>query len=591
MRRFLVGLLAVVGFLTLLAGFAIGGLVYWVVREVHHANPVPDKAILSLAIHGNPAETAGASNALRRVIGGGRQTSLRDIVDALDQAAADPRVLGLLVDLSDANPSMATAQELRAAVQRLRAAGKTTFAFADSFAEASRSSQAFYLAAAFDQVWLQPSGEVGITGLALDHPFIADGLKMLGVAPRFSERHEFKGGIDAFVDTHLSAPLKASLQGLLDDLLAQLVDGIATGRKLTPEAVRALIDRAPLFADEAKKAGLIDGVGYRDEVRTLIRSRTDTAARFMTLARYLNQVGAPHQEGAKIALIYGVGPVVRGNSDDDTSGLTGSESLSADAVAQAFRDAVADRDVRAILFRVDSPGGSYVASDTVWREVKRARAAGKPVIASMGAVAASGGYFVSMAADRVIADPGTLTGSIGVFAGKFVLTGLWDKLGVNWDQLTAGANAGADSFNHDFTPEQWQRFNASLDRVYADFAGRVADDRKIPADKLDAVARGRVWTGRQAVQLGLADATGDFDDALDAAKKLANLAPDAPVRLEQFPPERTPLDRLFKLVGDLDTAEISVHALARLSQVFAPILLRVDTMLRARELTAPVEAP
>ena len=591
MRRFLVGLLAVVGVLSLLAAFAIGGLAYWLVREARHANPIPDKAILTLALRGNPGETAGPSIAVRRVIGGVQQTTVRDIVDALDQATADPRVLGLLVDLSDANPSLATAQELRAAVLRLRGAGKRAFAFADSFAEAGRSSQAFYLATAFDQIWLQPSGEVGITGLALDHPFIADALKTVGVAPRFAQRHEFKGGIDAFVDTHLSAPLKASLQGLLDDLFGQLVDGIASGRKLAPEAVRALIDRAPLFADAAKQGGLIDAIGYRDEVRTMIRSRTDTAARFMSLDRYLDGVGAPHQEGAKIALIYGVGPVVRGGNDDDPTGLTGSDSLSAEAVGRAFRDAVADRDVRAILFRVDSPGGSYVASDTVWREVKRARAAGKPVVASMGAVAASGGYFVSMAADRVIAEPGTLTGSIGVFAGKFVLSGLWDKLGVNWDQLTAGANAGADSANHDFTPEQWQRFNASLDRVYADFTGRVADDRKLPADKLDAVARGRVWTGRQAVALGLADATGDFDDALTAAKSLAGLTADAPVRLEQFPPEKTPLDRLFKLLGDLDRAETSVRVLARVGQVFAPALQRLDAMLRARELTAPVTAP
>jgi protease-4 len=591
MRRFVVGLLAVIGFLALVVLLVAGGLAYWVVREARHQNPVPDKTILRVAVHGNPSETAGTSSTVRRLLGRAQPSTLRELVNALDQARDDPRVLGLVADLSDAAPSLAAAQELRGAVQRLRAAGKTAYAFADSFGEAGRASQAFYLATGFDQVWIQPSGEIGLAGLALDHPFFADALKQLGVAPRFAQRHEFKGGIDAFVDTHLSAPLKASFESLLGDLFEQLVDGVASGRKLAPAAVRALIDRAPLFADEARQAGLIDGVGYADEVSALIRGKTDRSARFMTLDRYLASVGPPNQLGTKIALIYGVGPVVRGGADDDDeTSLTGADTLSAAVVARGFRQAVADRDVRAILFRVDSPGGSYVASDTVWREVKRARDAGKPVVASMGGVAASGGYFVSMAADRIIAEPGTLTGSIGVFSGKFVLTELWDKLGVNWDQVKAGANAGMYSVNHDFTAEQWQRFQASLDRIYADFTKRVADDRKLPAAKLDAVARGRVWTGRQAVALGLADATGGFDDALLAAKSLASLTADAPVRLEVFPPERTPLDRLFKLLGDLDRTALGMQAAARLGTLLAPALERLDAALRARELTAPLDA-
>ncbi|MBV8169272.1 MAG: signal peptide peptidase SppA [Alphaproteobacteria bacterium] len=590
MRRFLVGFLAVIGFLALVFSLAVGGLVYWVARDAKHANPVPDKAILRLAIHGNPGETSGSSGALRRIIGGTPSTTLRELVSALDQAAGDPRVVGVIADLSDAAPSLATAQELRSAIERLRAAGKTAFAYADSFGEGARGSQTFYLAAGFDQIWLQPSGEVGATGFALDQPFAADAFKMLGVTPRFAQRHEFKGGIDMFVAQHLSAPLKTAFESLLGDLFDQLVDGVARGRKLEPAAVRALIDRSPLFADEALQAKLIDGIGYADEVRTQIKQKTDASAQFMSLESYLARVGPPHQEGTKIAVIYGVGPVVRGSGDeDDGTGLTGSDTLAADVVARAFRDAVADRDVRAILFRVDSPGGSYVASDTIWREVKRARAAGKPVVASMGGVAASGGYFVSMAADRIIAEPGTLTGSIGVFSGKFVLSGLWDKLGVNWDQVKVGANAGATSANHDFTPEQWQRFQVALDRIYADFTKRVGADRKLPEAKLGEVARGRVWTGRQAVALGLADATGGFDDALAAAKSLASLAPDAAVRLEQFPPERTPLDRILKLMGDLDRTETTLHTLARLGDIVAPLLQRLDAMTRARELSAPVE--
>ena len=587
MRRLLFGFLAIVGFLAILIVLFIGGLTYWLVVQTRHASQVPGQAILRLAVRGNPSETDGASGALRRLIGGERPSTLRELVNALDQATADKRVLGLMVDLSDAGPSLAAAQELRDAVTRFRAAGKPTFAFADSFGEGGRSSQAYYLATAFEQIWLQPSGELGVTGFALDHPFLADGLKLLGVTPRFGQRQEFKGGIDMFVDSSLPAPLRTSLQGLLDDLFAQLIDGIASGRKLTPDAVRALVDRAPLFADEAKQAGLIDGIGYEDEVRTQARRKTADAADFVGLDAYLSDVGPPHHQGDKIALIYGVGPVVRG--DDDGSGLGGADTLSAETVARAFRQAADDSDVRAILFRIDSPGGSYVASDTVWRAVKRARSAGKPVVASMGAVAASGGYFVAMAADRVIAEPGTLTGSIGVYSGKFVLDGLWDKLGVHWDQLSAGANAGENSFNHDFTPAQWQRFQSSLDKIYADFTGRVADDRKLPAGRLDDVARGRVWTGRQAVALGLADATGGFEDALTAAKSLAHLAPDAAIKLETYPPERSTLDRAFKLLGEIEASAPALRTTTQLGELLAPLVQQVEARLRAGALTTPVD--
>ncbi len=284
MRRFLVGLLAVIGVLSILVVARRAAAIYWIVRDARHANAVPDKAILRLAIHGAPTETGAASSTVRRLLGGERTTALRDVINALDQAGTDRRVLGLVVDLSDARPSLAAAQELRDAVMRFRDTGKVAFAFADSFGEAGRSTQAFYLATAFDQIWVQPAGEIGVTGFALDNPFIADSLKMLGVTPRFDQRHEFKGGINSFIDKAYPAPLKASLQALLGDLFDQVVEGIASGRKLAPAAVRLLIDQAPLFADEAQKAGLIDAIGYADEVSAQIRRKTDGAAKFITRA-------------------------------------------------------------------------------------------------------------------------------------------------------------------------------------------------------------------------------------------------------------------------------------------------------------------
>ncbi|HZA50379.1 MAG TPA: signal peptide peptidase SppA, partial [Myxococcaceae bacterium] len=307
---------------------------------------------------------------------------------------------------------------------------------------------------------------------------------------------------------------------------------------------------------EALEAKLVDGVAYRDEVYAKVKEGWGRGGELLYLHRYLERAGRPHRQGRHtLALVYGVGAVVRGQSEIDP--LSGGTSMGSDTVAAALRAAAEDEEVKAIVFRVDSPGGSYVASDTIRREVARAREKGKPVVVSMGGVAASGGYFVSMDADRIVAQPGTLTGSIGVYAGKFVTTGLWEKLGINWDTIAYGRNATLFSTDQEFSPEQRAKLEAVLDRIYRDFTARAAEGRKLPLEKLESVARGRVWTGEDAKEHGLVDVLGGFSAALATARELANVPPDAAVRVRVFPHPRRSIEALLAAFAEDDGEDSS----------------------------------
>jgi protease-4 len=337
------------------------------------------------------------------------------------------------------------------------------------------------------------------------------------------------------------------MQKLLDSWSSQLMKGIAEGRKLTTEQVHSAADRGPLLGQEAVDARLVDGLAYRDDVYAKVKKMAGDGSSLIYLQKYLDRAGRPHQSGKTIALIYGVGGVGRGKSGFDP--LFGSAAMGSDTVTAAFRDAVKDPKVKAILFRVDSPGGSYVASDAIWRETVLARKAGKPVIVSMGDVAGSGGYFVAMAADKIVAQPATITGSIGVLGGKMVTTGFWKMLGITFDQVHDGANATYWTGTEDYTPAEWARFEAWLDRVYADFTGKVADGRHIPKDRVLQIAKGRIWSGEDAKALGLVDELGGFPEALALAKKAARIPAAEDVNLQVFPKKKTAIQSFLDAVG------------------------------------------
>ncbi len=542
MKRFFIGSLAVVGALTL---FFVGALVGLALLLGGSSKPgVPDNVVLELELDGPLLEYV-PEDSLASAFGKERLT-VRDVVEALEKAGGDERVKGLVVKLGGAPGSMAVVQELRDAVKDFRAKGKKAVAYADTFGEGGGSTGAYYLASAFDAVYIQPSGDVSVTGLALETPFARDALAKLGVKPRMSKRHEYKAAVNTFTEQTYTGPHREETERFLTSLFGQMVKGVAEGRGLSEEQVKAAVDAAPLLGAEALEAKLVDGLLYRDEVYAKVKGEAGEETRLLYLEKYLERAGRPHRSGPTVALIYGAGEITSGRSRANP--MSGDVTMGSETVAAAFRKAVEDERVKAIVFRVDSPGGSYVASDTVRREVQRAREKGKPVIVTMGTYAASGGYFVALEADKIVAQPGTLTGSIGVYSGKMVTAELWEKLGINFEPLGVGKNATMYSSDLDFTPEQVAKLETSLDRVYEDFTQKAAAGRKMPLEKMKEVAKGRVWTGEDAKERGLVDELGGFPVALKLAKEAAKL--EGPVRVEVFPRKKGAAEVLAEMLGE-----------------------------------------
>jgi protease IV len=507
---------------------------------VARGDRVPRQVILELDLEGGlienvPPDPIGAI--LRR-----DQLTVRDAVEALKRGETDDRVRGLVARVGSGGIGMAQVEELRAAVASFREAGKPAILFSETFGEFSPGRSDYYLATAFEEVHLQPSGDVGLAGFISEVPFLAGAFDRFGVQPQMDARHEYKDALNIFTENQMTPPQREATARVLSSLYENLVAGIAAGRRLEPGQVRRLIDEGPYFGEEAVRAGLVDRLSYRDEVYDSLRARV--GGEFLFAQHYLRRAGRPHRRGPEVALIYGTGAVMRGESE--VSPLVGGAVMGAETVTRAFREAIESDRVRAIVFRVDSPGGSYVASDAIWRETVRAREAGKPVIVSMGNVAGSGGYFVAMGADRIVAQPSTITGSIGVYGGKMLIGGLSESLGITWDDVRVGGNATMWSVVEEYSPSEWARLQTSLDRIYADFTGKVAQGRGLSTDSAHAVARGRIWSGADALRLGLVDELGGFDVALRLARELAGIGPEESIRLAVYPRERTILEMLVR---------------------------------------------
>ncbi|HZB48920.1 MAG TPA: signal peptide peptidase SppA [Mycobacteriales bacterium] len=501
-----------------------------------------------------PADPLGYLQARRR-------PTLRGVVDALRDAAADDRVAGLVARVGGARLGLARAQELRAAVRGFAASGKPAVAWAETFGEGGPGTVPYLLATGFGQIWLQPSGDLGLTGVVVEATFLRGALDKVGLEPQLAQRHEYKNAVDQLTRHGFTDAYREAAARLAASAAEQVVAAVAEARGLTEERVRELVDRAPLSAREAADAGLVDRVGYRDEVYADVRRRVGDAE-LLFLARYRKATGPARLLGTVrrrrrkvVAQVTVAGAIQPGRSR--RTPLAPGPGAGSDTVTAALRAAGRDDSVGAVVLRVDSPGGSYVASDSIWREVTRLRAGGKPVVASMGDVAASGGYFVAMAADTIVAQPGTLTGSIGVFSGKVVTAGLLERLGVGTDAVVEGRQARMFSSRVGFDAEQWQRLEEWLDRVYADFVGKVAQARSLSRERAHELARGRVWTGADAYERGLVDELGGLDRAAQLARQRAGLPADAEVR--RWPPLR-PADRLSPPRSSEHPAAANAHA-------------------------------
>src|SRR5215467_3282139 len=587
MKRILVGGLACIGALVVLLiviALGLGGLAWT------RKGTVPAQTILEVDLTRGLQEQAPDDPVTGFLLA--KHPTVRDVVEALHRAATDDRVMALIAHVEASNTGLAQIQEIRDAVLAFRDKGKRAVAYAATLGEFTPGNGAYYLATAFDTIYLQPSGDVGLTGLMAETPFVRGTLDKLDLVPRLDHRQEYKNFMNTLTERHYTTPHREATQRILESQFAQIVQGIATARGLYAGAVQSLIDRGPFLGSEALKAQLIDALAYRDEVYAQVKAQVGTQAQLLYLSKYLARVGRPYTTGDTIALIYGVGAVKLGESDYDP--LLNGPTMGADTVTAAFRTAIEAPDVKAILFRIDSPGGSYVASDAIWRETVRARTAGKPVIVSMGDVAGSGGYFVAMAANKIVAQPGTITGSIGVLGGKMLTTGFWDKLGLSWDEVHTSTNATLWSSTHDYTPEQWARIEAWLDRVYDDFTTKAAAGRQLPKERVLEVAKGRIWTGADAKERGLVDELGGFPVALRLTREAIGLPPEAPIHLKLFP-ERPGLWEalLNRLLGDEHESSESSSATALLAQtlrVIRPVLHLAQTLgltPRSEVLTMP----
>ena len=514
---------------------------------------------------------------------------LRPTLRALHDAAEDRHVVGLIAKVGGTWP-WAAMQELRLGVQAFVASGKPALAWTESFAEGSRNMAAYVLATAFDEVWLQPGGEVGLLGVGIETTFVRGALDRLGIEPQFEQRYEYKNAADVLLRTEFTEAHREALERLAESVYGDAVESIASARGLTHDRVRELIDTGPRTASEAQAAGLVDKLGYRDQAYDAMRARTGGEPELLFADRWRprRKIAPPPHRRGHVAVVEVRGAITTGRSRRSPLG----RQAGSDTVSAHLRAAHDNERARAVVLRIDSPGGSAVASDVIWREVCRLREAGKPVVVSMGDVAASGGYYIACPAEVIVALPSTLTGSIGVLGGKLVVDHLLDRLGLNTGTVQQGARALMYSGRRGFDEDERARFGVMIDSIYTDFVAKVAAGRKRSESEIEAVARGRVWTGRDATEAGLVDELGSLRDAVRIARERANLPEDAPVLGAIRVP---PLARLGRAKNSEDPRTWVGTALPRgatasgrirdLADVAAALGLPIDATLRMPDIS------
>ena len=540
-----IGLLTIAAFVGLLyLAFSIGDMRQPV------AAAVSGKMMLTLDLDNELVEGSGGPHIEGLNIRS--SDTLQEAVVAIRKAKDDPRVVAIKANLSSPKVGLAQTQELRDAIAEFRSSGKRAYLFSETIGEGEGALSAYYLASAFSDIWMQPSGTVGIAGIGTEGFFLKDFLTRFGVKGDFIAKGEYKSAPEMFTNTEMSQYNREETQALLKAWYEQMVAGIAADRKIDAGTLRALIDEGPQMANEALDKKLIDKIAYRDEFDAMIDKETKDDMELKRYARVPLPGAAPAKK--RIAVINAVGEIDRVAANE--SPFTDNDGIHADRMVKAIRKAADDTKVDAILLRVDSPGGSYVASDTIWREVVRAKTEKKkPVIVSMGDTAASGGYFISMPADRIFSSPATVTGSIGVFAGKIVIGEALNKLDIKRERVVYGESAGMFSATSEFSAKDRERLGRMMDVTYADFTGKAAQGRGKSVEEIDKVARGRVWSGSDALAVGLVDELGGFMKALDYTKTKLGLAASDRVTLVEYADSRETWLGFLKYFDDSDVPD------------------------------------
>ena len=482
--------------------------------------------------------------------------SFIDIIFALKSATDDPRVKGILLRVGEGGIAGAHAQELKQAFEAFRAKGEGRFLIAQAGSFQGPGIGQFYLAGLADEIWLQPTSEMNAVGMLSQTVFLRGLFDKVEARADIGQRYEYKNAANVYTQTDYTPAHREATTRLLQSLYDVLTAELAERRKMTPDQLRRLIDAGPYLTQAAVDAKLIDKTGFYDDAEKAAKDRAGDSSDVVDIADYYEREGSPYDNpfagGGAIALIAAEGPISDGKS---TESYVDGRVMGGDTIAQAISDAADDPQIKAILLRVNSPGGSALASDVMLDQIRKAQGRGKKVIVSMGPVAASGGYWIAMYADKIFASPTTITGSIGVLSGKLIVRDTYRLAGLNPAEIAIGTNANMNSEFSDWTPEQRAKFEATLDQIYARFTSSVAEGRKIPIETVREIAKGRVWSGADALGLKLIDSYGGLSDALDETIKIAGLDASKPISVRIYP-QTSGWDTLMaSLSGAATTAE------------------------------------
>ncbi|GAB4329019.1 MAG: signal peptide peptidase SppA [Calditrichia bacterium] len=496
--------------------------------------PISRNSYLELELFGDISEKP-VEDPFSKILRG-EKPSLIGIMNCLKKAKVDPKIKGVVLKPMGFAAGWAQVQEIRQALEDFKTSGKPVYAYLEA-----NSTKEYYLVSKADTIFGSPQGTLFITGLNAGAFFLKDGLKKIGVEADFIAHGKYKNAPDMFTRENMSDAQREVLNALLDDIYYTMTYAIAQDRHLTPEQVKKLIDTGVYSLEEGVRAGLVDTLMYYNEFKEFLKQRDKRRPRLVSYGRYLKipyeKLGMKAEK--KLGLIFASGNIVSGFGEDSfQDGVITSEGM-----ANAIRKAADDKSVKAIVIRVNSPGGSGTASDIIWREVVEARKK-KPVVVSMGDVAASGGYYISMAADSILAMPTSIIGSIGVFAGKFSIKNLYEKLGINKEEIQRGKNADLFSEIKKFNKEQRKLMWNFGENFYRVFVSKVAQSRNKSYEEIHRIAQGRVWSGKRGIEIGLVDKWGGLQDAIVVAKKLAGISLDEPVYLKIFPREKTLLEKI-----------------------------------------------
>jgi len=587
-------------FLLTMAGVFFGLMLFFIgvpflliamAASATRAPATPSAAVLALDLR-RPLTDQASDNPLA-AFGRGSQ-SVMSVIETLHRAEHDSRVKALFVRLPEGGMSPGEADELRLAFKAFEAAGKPVIAHSQGLYPSGVITSTYMLGAASSELWMQPGAPFQATGLASEEMFLKRLFDKYGVKPEFEQRYEYKNAVNGYLYDDFTAAHRESSLSWMGSVYQSALNAAAADRKMNPQTLRTLIEAGPYDAGDAQAKGLVDKLGQVTDAKTAALARGGHDAKMIDLedyagsARSLDGIGG----GPEIAVVGAEGDIMTGPGG---GGFSSSSNINSDDVAEALDVAARDDGVKAIVFRLSSPGGSDTASEQILAAVKAAKAR-KPVVVSMGTYGASGGYWVSSGASAIVAEPTTLTGSIGVFGGKFVIGPALAKFGVDLRPISVGGDyAGADGAAESFNPRQRAAFAAAIDKVYDGFISRVATGRKLTPDRVREIAKGRVWTGVQAQQLGLVDGLGGFYQAVDRAKALAGLSGQS-VRLKPINAHHSPFDAVARALGVSTT---SLRAMASLGQILSDPRAQslLDQLGQARlrsqgaDLLSPVRLP